>query len=137
MQPGRPGAALAVDTGEPEWSAYSGALGRKFLRLDQCLKSEQAPPFVLILHCDMIRIVKVDRHPSQGDSMNAHFRTGDVVRHKSGGKDITIIRIEDESVSGVTKKVAFCGWFEGQNFHEETIPVEMLEFVNRWFVAGG
>jgi 3'-5' exoribonuclease len=31
-------AALAVDTGEPEWSAYSGALGRKFLRLDQFLK---------------------------------------------------------------------------------------------------
>jgi 3'-5' exoribonuclease len=32
-------AALAIDTGEPEWSAYSGALGRKFLRLDQFLKS--------------------------------------------------------------------------------------------------
>jgi len=31
-------AALAVDTGEPEWSAYSGALGRKFLRLDQFLQ---------------------------------------------------------------------------------------------------
>ena len=31
--------ALALDTGEPEWSAYSGALGRKFLRLDQFLKS--------------------------------------------------------------------------------------------------
>jgi uncharacterized protein YodC (DUF2158 family) len=98
---------------------------------------EQAPPFVRILHCDMIRIVRVDRHPSQRDSMNADFKTGDIVRHKSGGRDITIIRIEDEGVSGVTKKVAFCGWFEGQNFHEETIPVEMLEFVNRWFVAGG
>jgi 3'-5' exoribonuclease len=35
-------AALAVDTGEPEWSAYSGALGRKFLRLDQFLKSNSA-----------------------------------------------------------------------------------------------
>jgi hypothetical protein len=32
----------AVDTGEPEWSAYSGALGRKFLRLDQFLKSTSA-----------------------------------------------------------------------------------------------
>ncbi len=32
-------AALALDTGEPEWSAYSSALGRKFLRLDQFLKS--------------------------------------------------------------------------------------------------
>ncbi len=31
-------AALAVDSGEPEWSAYSGALGRKFLRLDEFLK---------------------------------------------------------------------------------------------------
>ena len=31
-------AALAVDSGDPEWSAYSGALGRKFLRLDQFLK---------------------------------------------------------------------------------------------------
>jgi 3'-5' exoribonuclease len=35
-------AALAVDTGDPEWSAYSGALGRKFLRLDQFLKSTSA-----------------------------------------------------------------------------------------------
>ena len=34
-------AALAVDSGEPEWSAYSGALGRKFLRLDEFLKSEE------------------------------------------------------------------------------------------------
>jgi len=31
-------AALALDSGEPEWSAYSGALGRKFLRLDAFLK---------------------------------------------------------------------------------------------------
>jgi hypothetical protein len=42
MQPGRPWAALAVDSGEPEWSAYGGALGRKFLRLDQFLKSTSA-----------------------------------------------------------------------------------------------
>ncbi len=35
-------AALALDSGEPEWSAYSGALGRKFLRLDQFLKSTSA-----------------------------------------------------------------------------------------------
>jgi hypothetical protein len=31
-------AALALDSGEAEWSAYSGALGRKFLRLDHFLK---------------------------------------------------------------------------------------------------
>ena len=31
-------AALASDSGEPEWSAYSGALARKFLRLDKFLK---------------------------------------------------------------------------------------------------
>jgi 3'-5' exoribonuclease len=37
-------AALAVDSGEPEWSAYSGALGRKFLRLEQFLKSTSAKP---------------------------------------------------------------------------------------------
>ena len=30
-------AALALDSGEPEWSAYSGALGGKFLRLDEFL----------------------------------------------------------------------------------------------------
>jgi len=35
-------AALAVDSGEPEWSAYSGALGRKFLRLDEFLKPKDA-----------------------------------------------------------------------------------------------
>jgi len=32
----------AVDTGEPEWSAYSGALGRKFLRLDAFLKEKES-----------------------------------------------------------------------------------------------
>ena len=35
-------AALALDTGEPEWSAYSGALGRKFLRLEEFLKPKDA-----------------------------------------------------------------------------------------------
>ncbi len=35
-------AALALESGEEEWSAYSGALGRKFLRLDQFLKSTSA-----------------------------------------------------------------------------------------------
>jgi 3'-5' exoribonuclease len=35
-------AALALDTGEPEWSAYSGALGRKFLRLDAFLNPKDA-----------------------------------------------------------------------------------------------
>jgi uncharacterized protein YodC (DUF2158 family) len=69
--------------------------------------------------------------------MNIDFKPGDVVRHKSGGKDTIIIRLEDESVDGVTKKLAFCGRFEGQNFHQETISVEMLEFVNRRFAAGG
>ncbi|MGB8472967.1 MAG: OB-fold nucleic acid binding domain-containing protein [Candidatus Acidiferrum sp.] len=32
-------AALAADSGEAEWSTYSAALGRKFLRLDEFLKS--------------------------------------------------------------------------------------------------
>jgi 3'-5' exoribonuclease len=35
-------AALALESGEPQWSAYSAALGRKFLRLDQFLKSGSA-----------------------------------------------------------------------------------------------
>ena len=34
-------AALAVDAGESEWSAYSGALGRKFLRLEEFLKANK------------------------------------------------------------------------------------------------
>ena len=33
---------MAVDSGEPEWYAYSDALGRKFLHLDQFLKSTGA-----------------------------------------------------------------------------------------------
>jgi len=37
-------AALAVDSGEPEWSAYSGALGRKFLRLEEFLKDFALTP---------------------------------------------------------------------------------------------
>jgi 3'-5' exoribonuclease len=37
-------AALAIDTGETEWSAYSGALGRKFLRLDEFLKDFALTP---------------------------------------------------------------------------------------------
>jgi 3'-5' exoribonuclease len=35
-------AALAIGSGEENWSVYSGALGRKFLRLDEYLKDE--PP---------------------------------------------------------------------------------------------
>ena len=42
MQLGLPRAAPAVDSGEPEWFTYRGALGRKFLRLDQFLKSTTA-----------------------------------------------------------------------------------------------
>lgn len=34
-------AALEIDSGDPEWSVYSGALGRKFLRLDAFLKDSQ------------------------------------------------------------------------------------------------
>jgi len=37
-------AALDVDTGDPEWSAYSGALGRKFLRLEEFLKDFALTP---------------------------------------------------------------------------------------------
>jgi 3'-5' exoribonuclease len=37
-------AALAMDTGETEWSAYSGALGRKFLRLEEFLKDFALTP---------------------------------------------------------------------------------------------
>jgi 3'-5' exoribonuclease len=33
-------AALATDSGEDDWSVYSGALGRKFLRLDEFLKDK-------------------------------------------------------------------------------------------------
>jgi 3'-5' exoribonuclease len=35
-------AALAVESGDEEWSAYSGALQRKFLRLDRYLKTTNA-----------------------------------------------------------------------------------------------
>jgi uncharacterized protein YodC (DUF2158 family) len=106
-------------------------------RRTQNLRVSPHRPVALMQLCDTIRIISVDPHPSQRDSMNSDFKPGDVVRHKSGGKDMTVIRFEVESVAGVTKKVAYCGRFEGQHFHEETIPVEMLEFVNRWFVAGG
>jgi len=34
-------AAMEIDSGEAEWSAFSGALGRKFLRLDAFLKEIQ------------------------------------------------------------------------------------------------
>ena len=37
-------AALALDSGEEDWSAYSGALGRKFLRLEEFLKLKSAKP---------------------------------------------------------------------------------------------
>jgi 3'-5' exoribonuclease len=33
-------AALATESGEDEWSAYSGALGRRFLKLDEFLKEK-------------------------------------------------------------------------------------------------
>jgi hypothetical protein len=36
--------ALASGAGDEEWSAYSGALGRKFLKLDAFLKSRDSSP---------------------------------------------------------------------------------------------
>jgi len=36
-------AALATESGDEDWSAYSGALQRKFLRLDRYLKNDGAP----------------------------------------------------------------------------------------------
>jgi 3'-5' exoribonuclease len=36
--------ALAADSGEPEWSAYSSALGRKFLRLDKFVNGPTGEP---------------------------------------------------------------------------------------------
>ena len=36
--------ALAAPSGDDEWSAYSGALGRKFLKLDEFLKTTPAAP---------------------------------------------------------------------------------------------
>jgi len=66
-------------------------------------------------------------------SIGADFKPGDVVRHKSGGQDIIILKLEDKSVEGATLKLAFCGRFEGKNFHQEIIPVEMLLLVNRQF----
>jgi len=37
-------AALAAESGDEEWSAYSGALQRKFLKLDRFLKNANATP---------------------------------------------------------------------------------------------
>jgi 3'-5' exoribonuclease len=37
-------AALASGAGDDQWSAYSAALGRKFLRLDEFLKQQPTPP---------------------------------------------------------------------------------------------
>jgi hypothetical protein len=34
--------AMAIDAGEENWSAYSGALGRKFLRLEKYLAEPEA-----------------------------------------------------------------------------------------------
>jgi hypothetical protein len=36
--------ALATPSGDDEWSAYSNALGRKFLRLDEFLKDGASEP---------------------------------------------------------------------------------------------
>jgi len=36
--------AMAVESGEELWSAYSGALGRKFLRTDRYLAGEPTDP---------------------------------------------------------------------------------------------
>src|ERR1700688_3383673 len=64
-------------------------------------------PRVLLLHRDMIRITKVDRRPSQRDSMNTDFNPGDVVRHKSGGKDITTSGWKMRASPVLLKKLRF------------------------------
>jgi hypothetical protein len=37
-------AALASGAGDDQWSAYSAALGRKFLRTDEFVKQPEPPP---------------------------------------------------------------------------------------------
>jgi hypothetical protein len=66
-------------------------------------------------------------------ALSTDFRLGDIVRHKSGDQEFIVIKLEDDRVASATKKLATCGRFEGQSFHQEIIPVEMLVFVNRQF----
>src|ERR1700676_5484774 len=47
--------ALASGAGDEEWSAYSAALGRKFLKLDAFLKTEEAPKQVEQLSWQPVR----------------------------------------------------------------------------------
>ena len=47
--------ALASGAGDEEWSAYSSALGRKFLKLDEFLKTEDAPKQVEQLSLQPVR----------------------------------------------------------------------------------
>jgi hypothetical protein len=66
-------------------------------------------------------------------ALSTDFGPGDIVRHKSGDQDFIIIKLEDDSVASTAKKLATCGRFEGQSFHQETFPAEMLVFVNQQF----
>jgi hypothetical protein len=51
-------------------------------------------------------LVLVARAIAEVRAMSTDFKPGDIVRHKSGGQDIIIIRLEDESVvAGATKKL--------------------------------
>ena len=55
------------------------------------------------------------------------IKAGDVVQLKSGGEQMTVSRIENNSDG---TQSAFCGWFIGKKIQQRSFPLVMLDLVS-------
>jgi uncharacterized protein YodC (DUF2158 family) len=59
---------------------------------------------------------------------SALFKIGDIVRLKSGGPPMTVVRLPAVELRGLPLDEEFvCMWFEGKRHHEKSFPAEALE----------
>jgi uncharacterized protein YodC (DUF2158 family) len=57
------------------------------------------------------------------------IKAGSVVRLKSGGAEMTVARIETDTVNGAVTQSAVCGWHVSKRPQLKTYPLHMLELV--------
>jgi uncharacterized protein YodC (DUF2158 family) len=50
------------------------------------------------------------------------FKTGDIVRLKSGGPKMTVVQ-------GMAATVIYCSWFEGEKYNRGAFPPDALDLI--------
>jgi uncharacterized protein YodC (DUF2158 family) len=67
---------------------------------------------------------------------SALFKVGDIVRLKSGGPPMTVVRIPAIDLPSLPPEDFVCSWFEGKRHHQKSFPAEALEAAPNSEVTG-